>query len=338
MEAVSKQTRRELITALRERYRLSPKAAKGRILDEFFGVSGFHRKHAVRLLAMNSKSVSVSPSVGQCIYDEATRQALILVWEAADRICGKRLKAIIPDLLTAMEKHGHLKLEGEVRRRVESASAATIDRLLRSVRKSAGSRRRKRPGKKMTREIPVKTCHDWHDPQPGFLEIDFVVHSGGSMAGEYLHSLVATDVCSGWTEAIPLIAREQSLVVEGLRRIGGRAVAAHRNGSGSAHRNGAVEWEDPEREISFPRRSFTRFRVGSGVSRSGIPSGSSRAAKPAEGSGRRGVRARGGVGRSSPCGKGAGGGSRDGGTSCTGPWTRPWDRGQSRSRVGAVGR
>jgi len=239
MEAVSKQTRRELITALRERYRLSPKAAKGRILDEFVGVSGFHRKHAVRLLAMNSKSVSVSPSVGQCIYDEATRQALILVWEAVDRICGKRLKAIIPDLLTAMEKHGHLKLEGEVRRRVESASAATIDRLLRSVRKSAGSRRRKRPGKKMTREIPVKTCHDWHDPQPGFLEIDFVVHSGGSMAGEYLHSLVATDVCSGWTEAIPLIAREQSLVVEGLRRIGGRAVAAHRNGSGSAHRNGA---------------------------------------------------------------------------------------------------
>jgi hypothetical protein len=39
------------------------------------------------------------------------------------------------------------------------------------------------------------------------------------MAGEYLHSLVATDVCSGWTEAVPLLAREQSLVIEGLKRI-----------------------------------------------------------------------------------------------------------------------
>jgi len=222
MDIISKETRLELISALRERYRLADRQAKGRILDEFVEVSGFHRKHAVRLFRMKARSASKEAPVGRRVYDEATRQALIMIWEAADRICGKRLKAIIPDLLTAMEKHGHLMLESGVRRRVESASAATIDRFLRSVRKGAGSRRRKRPGKRMTREIPVKTCHDWHDPQPGYLEIDFVVHSGGSMAGEYLHSLVATDVCSGWTEAIPLIAREQSLVVEGLRRIGSR--------------------------------------------------------------------------------------------------------------------
>ena len=30
---------------------------------------------------------------------------------------------------------------------------------------------------------------------------------------------MVTDVCSGWTEAIPLLAREQSLVVEGLEAI-----------------------------------------------------------------------------------------------------------------------
>ena len=30
---------------------------------------------------------------------------------------------------------------------------------------------------------------------------------------------MATDVCSGWTEAVPLLAREQSLVVEGLEAI-----------------------------------------------------------------------------------------------------------------------
>jgi len=36
------------------------------------------------------------------------------------------------------------------------------------------------------------------------------------MAGSFLHSLVATDVYSGWTEVVTLLAREQSLVVEGL--------------------------------------------------------------------------------------------------------------------------
>ena len=39
------------------------------------------------------------------------------------------------------------------------------------------------------------------------------------MQGTFLWSLVATDVCSGWTEAVPLVAREQSLVVEGLEVI-----------------------------------------------------------------------------------------------------------------------
>lgn len=39
------------------------------------------------------------------------------------------------------------------------------------------------------------------------------------MSGEYLHSLVVTDVCSGWVEAVPLLAREQNLVTAGLDRI-----------------------------------------------------------------------------------------------------------------------
>ena len=36
------------------------------------------------------------------------------------------------------------------------------------------------------------------------------------MIGSFIHTLVGTDVSSGWTEFVPLLAREQSLVVEGL--------------------------------------------------------------------------------------------------------------------------
>ena len=39
------------------------------------------------------------------------------------------------------------------------------------------------------------------------------------MGGSFVYSLVATDVCTGWTEAVPLLAREQSLVVSGLKAI-----------------------------------------------------------------------------------------------------------------------
>jgi hypothetical protein len=47
------------------------------------------------------------------VHDEAVREALIVLWEASDRICGKRMKALIPTLLPAMERHGHVALVPE---------------------------------------------------------------------------------------------------------------------------------------------------------------------------------------------------------------------------------
>ena len=66
------------------------------------------------------------------------------------------------------------------------------------------------------------TYDDWDRPPPGFLEIDLAAHCGGPLSGSFIHSLVATDICTGWTEAVPLLAREQSLVVAGLEAIGQR--------------------------------------------------------------------------------------------------------------------
>jgi hypothetical protein len=44
------------------------------------------------------------------------REALIVIWEASDRVCGKRLRPLMPILVEAMERHGHLQLALEVRR------------------------------------------------------------------------------------------------------------------------------------------------------------------------------------------------------------------------------
>jgi len=43
------------------------------------------------------------------------------------------LKSLIPILVGSMERHGHLRLDTPVRERLLTASAATIDRLLRVV-------------------------------------------------------------------------------------------------------------------------------------------------------------------------------------------------------------
>ena len=220
---ISKMAKRELLATLRDRYRSSSKKDKSRILDEFIAVTGHHRKHGIRLLRqLEYGEDAPCPTRGRRVYDDAVREAVIVIWEAADRICGKRLKAAMPHLVESMERHGHLALDPEVRDRLLAASAATLDRLLKPIRPMAGSRKRPRRRRSMVKRVPVRTYNDWNGPPPGYLEIDLVLHSGGPLSGSFIHSLVATDICTGWTEAVPLLAREQSLIVEGLEAIGQR--------------------------------------------------------------------------------------------------------------------
>lgn len=211
---LSMATRNELVAALRGRYAKAGRREKSRILDEFCALSGYHRKHAVRVLNEAGRR-SEGRQPGRRVYDEAVRLALVEVWEAADRICGKRLKAALPSFIESMEEHGHLDLDASVRERLLTVSAATIDRLLAPSRAATGKQRGRRRSA-VGRQVPIKTFADWTDAKLGHFEADFVVHSGGSMAGTMVHSLVLTEVVSGWTECVALLHREQSLVIAGL--------------------------------------------------------------------------------------------------------------------------
>src|SRR6476619_1191173 len=127
MRRISMAARDELVAAVADRY---ARGDRGRILDEFAAVTGFHRKHAMRLLRAGRVTGRCGPRPGRRVYDEAVREALIVVWEASDRICGKRLRPLLPILVEAMERHGHVQLVPEVRTGLLTISAATIDRAL----------------------------------------------------------------------------------------------------------------------------------------------------------------------------------------------------------------
>src|SRR4051812_35953877 len=104
---ISKQTKHELLRVLHERYLHASKSEKSEMLNEFVAISRCHRKHAIRLITKAQPVIREGPTVTRRIYSEAVREALVVLWEAADRICGKRLKAVLPDLIAAMEQHGH---------------------------------------------------------------------------------------------------------------------------------------------------------------------------------------------------------------------------------------
>ena len=214
-------TRDELVVALAGRYALGSRADRSRMLDEFAALTGHHRKHAMRLLRAGVSNGGSSQRLKRRVYDQATREALIVVWEASDRICGKRLRPLVPILVSAMERHGHLQLAPEVLAGLLTMSAATMDRALREARGKTGGRPRRRspPSAAIRRSVAVRTFSDWNNPPPGFMEADLVAHSGPTVKGSYVQTLTLTDIATGWTECAPVLVREQKLLTEVLSEL-----------------------------------------------------------------------------------------------------------------------
>jgi hypothetical protein len=93
-------------------------------VDELVVITGYHRKSILR--ALNGKPISADGDGSsaephqhhRCRYRPEVMKALVPLWEASDRLCGKRLQAVPPLLLESLERHGHLILELEVREKL----------------------------------------------------------------------------------------------------------------------------------------------------------------------------------------------------------------------------
>jgi hypothetical protein len=175
--------RAELANAIRRRYHAAAGKEKHKILDEFIATTGYHEKSAIRVL--NGEPSTKRPQMRNrpSLYDEAARTALIVLWEASDRVCSKRLKALLPILLPALERHGHLRPDATIRAKVLAMSAATIDRLLRAPRIATRSKKARRVVPEPRRRVPLRTFADWNEPLPGSMEMDTVAHCGEANRG-----------------------------------------------------------------------------------------------------------------------------------------------------------
>ena len=68
MRTVSMATRRDLVVAIRGRYASVRRGEKAKILDEFVALTGFHRKHAMRLLRGSTPPSQGGPRPGRRVY------------------------------------------------------------------------------------------------------------------------------------------------------------------------------------------------------------------------------------------------------------------------------
>jgi hypothetical protein len=218
---VTRDGKQELLEAIRPRYWRARRAEKARILDEFVANTGYHRKHAIRLLKKGVSQSRRKKAGRPRVYRSEVILVLIKIWAICDQICSRRLHPFLAEMVEVLERHGELVLSPLVKHSLLQMSRATIDRCLHSERqKPRRGLSTTKPGTLLKQAIPVCTFADWDDARPGFEEIDLVAHCGDSTHGEYLHTLNVVDVTTGWTECLALANRSQrqaSATIETLR-------------------------------------------------------------------------------------------------------------------------
>jgi hypothetical protein len=222
---MSLKARRELLDATALRYAKAPRKEKQTILDELTHATGYHRKYLIHLLNNYTQEKTQERPIKRKprpkIYTKEVQEALIVVWEAAHRICSRRLVPFLPEIVPVLEKYGHLVLSDKVRARLLAISPSTVDRLLYKIRQDGkvSGKSTTRPGNLLKSQVAIRSFSDWDDVRPGFIEADLVAHCGTFVGGHFLQTLVMTDICTGWTEFEALLFRDQETVLQALERI-----------------------------------------------------------------------------------------------------------------------
>jgi hypothetical protein len=246
----------ELAEALRPRYAKARRSEKSKILDEFVEVTGFHRKAAIRRLRRVRRRSGKRRGRPR-VYTPDVVAALRSVWEVCGRICSKRLAPFLPEAVALLGREGKIVVPADVRERLIRMSPATIDRLLAKHRQGeARGRCTTKPGTLLRSQVPVRTFADWTDTRPGFLEIDLVAHCGDTTAGEFVHTLSAVDVATGWFEPVALVNRSQQTVEEALEKVRLQLpfpLLGIDSDNDSAFLNWAVKGYCDKNEITFTR-------------------------------------------------------------------------------------
>lgn len=215
-------SREQYLERVREDYRNADKKTKTRLLNEARKRTRLNRKVLIGKLAHPARAAGKKKrGPRRPAYTRDVQAALIRVWEIFDYPCGQRLAPALRREVERLRKAKELICSGEIAAKLERISARTIDRLLFREKRVRGLRQNRNPSihPLLYQKVPVKVASDWDTSEVGNLQLDYVFHCGRSTAGEYLHTLSAADIATGWWEGEAIVGRSQMATKEGLDRI-----------------------------------------------------------------------------------------------------------------------
>jgi hypothetical protein len=95
---MSARSRKEVLEQARQRYAKRGREGRSRLLNEVCELCGYERKYAIKVLSGKRAIVGSNGHKrggSQTIYGVAEREIIKAIWLAAEKPCGKRLKAAL---------------------------------------------------------------------------------------------------------------------------------------------------------------------------------------------------------------------------------------------------
>jgi hypothetical protein len=120
--------------------------------------------------------------------------------------------------IDAISGHPHYPMDPEVKEKLRSISASTVEQLLVKHQKklkiwgTSGTK----SGPPLKKRVAILTHRECALQPPGFFPIDLVQHDGGNPVGAFCFTLIMTDVATGWTVHYPLKNKAHKWVKESL--------------------------------------------------------------------------------------------------------------------------
>jgi len=214
-------SREQYLARVREEYRKASKRAKTRLLNEARKRTGLNRKVLIRKLAHPANPNPGKRGPRKAVYGADVVTALVTVWEIFDYPCGQRLAPAVREQLDRLRQAKEIRCSEEVADKLKRVSPKTMDRLLAREKRVRGLMQSRNPSVHplLYQKIPVKVASDWDTQQIGNLQVDYVLHCGRSLGGEFLHTISAADIATGWWECEAILRRTQEATREGMDRM-----------------------------------------------------------------------------------------------------------------------
>lgn len=177
------------------------KQRRGEIIRNICAVAKVHPKSVPRSFRrVQLRDPAREENRGRKIrYGPDVTAALKEVWEITSRPCGENLHGMIPEYVAILRRDGMWRHGAEATKKLLAMSLGLVKLRVGTfvnVRKRARGRSTTKPGS-IKSLIPIRSG-PWDEAPIGTMQIDTVAHCGGTVAGDFVYTVNATDVATLW--------------------------------------------------------------------------------------------------------------------------------------------